>query len=114
MFAKKGLITLLKEEADEERLMEVALEAGAEDIKDEDDIYEVVTQSADLETVREALVSAGLTPESAELARIPATTVSLDEKQASSLIKLLDGLEECDDVQNVWSNGDLPEGLEED
>jgi len=114
MFAKKGLITLLKEDVDEERLMEVALEAGAEDIRDEDDIYEVVTKSGDLETVREALVSAGLTPESAELARIPSTTVALDEKQASSLIRLLEGFEDCDDVQNVWSNADLPEGFEEE
>ena len=114
MFSKRGLITVLKEGIDEEALMEIALEAGAEDIKDEDDIFEIITDPADLETVREALVKAGMEIESAEQAAIPSTTVTLDNKAALSFLKLLDGIEDLDDVQNVWHNAELPEGFEEE
>ncbi len=113
MFSKKGLITVLKEGADEEALMELALEAGAEDIKDEDDIFEIITDPADLETVREAVEGAGLEIESAEQARIPSTTVALDNKAAVSFLKLLDGIEDLDDVQNFWHNAEFPEGFDE-
>ncbi len=113
LFSRRGLITFLKDKVDEDQLMEVALEAGAEDINDEGDVLEVVTDVGDLETVRAALDEAGLEYEGAELAWLPSTRVSLDQKQATSLVKLLDAFDEVDDVQNVWHNGDLPEGFEE-
>lgn len=112
MFTKKGQLTFLAEDVDEEALMEAALEGGAEDIIDEDGIFLVMTEPGDLEPVRQALEDAGLNAESAELAQIPATTVALDEKGASSFIKFLEAMEDCDDVQNVWTNADLPEGFE--
>ena len=114
MFSKKGLITVLKEGVDEEALMELALEAGAEDIKDEDEAFEIITDPADLESVREAVEGAGIEIESAEQARIPSTTVSLDNKSAVSFLKLLDGIEDLDDVQNFWHNAEFPEGFEEE
>ncbi|MBW1712833.1 MAG: YebC/PmpR family DNA-binding transcriptional regulator [Deltaproteobacteria bacterium] len=112
LFAKKGQLTFAQEGVDEEQLMETALEAGAEDVRDEDEVFEVITEPGDLESVREALTEAGMEPESAELAMIPSTTVALDAKQAASLFKLLDAFDELDDVQNVWSNAELPEGFE--
>jgi len=93
--------------------MEAALEAGAEDVRVEDEVYEVLTDPGDLEVVREALSQAGLEPESAELAMVPATTIKVEGRQAASLIKLLDAFDENEDIQNVWTNADLPDEIEE-
>lgn len=112
MFTRTGLITVPKEKADEEQLMDAALEAGAEDIKDEEDVFEVLTDISDLETVRQALEVAGIEAESAEMAWLPATNVALDEKIAVSLMKILDAFDEVDDVQNVWHNAEFPDGFE--
>lgn len=112
MFSKNGLITVIKDGTDEEALMEAALEAGAEDIKDVEDAFEVITDPVDLETVREAVEAAGMQIESAEQALIPSTTVALDNKAAISLMKLLDAMEDLDDVQNVWHNAEFPDGFE--
>ncbi len=112
MFSKNGLITVLKDGTDEEALMEVALEAGAEDIKDVEDAFEVITDPADLETVRQAVEEAGMQIEAAEQAFIPATTVTLENKTAVSLLKLLEAMEDLDDVQNVWHNAEFPDGFE--
>lgn len=109
LFSRQGLITFPKQGIDEEKLMEVALEAGAEDIRDDGQVFEVVTKPADLEPVREALEKAGLVPESAELARVASALVGVDNKQAGVVLRLLEALEEHDDVQNVWTNADLPD-----
>jgi len=113
LFTNKGLITFLKDQVGEDQLMEAALEAGAEDVRVEDEVFEVLTDPGDLETVREALSQAGLEPESAELAMIPATTIKVEGRQAASLVKLLDAFDENEDVQNVWTNADLPDEIEE-
>jgi len=98
--------------SDEDRIMEAAIEAGAEDVVvDEDDSVEVLTNPAEFETVREAMRAAGLKPEHAELTMRASTSANLDADQASSMIRLLDALEDLDDVQNVYSNADISEEI---
>ncbi|MBF0132720.1 MAG: YebC/PmpR family DNA-binding transcriptional regulator [Magnetococcales bacterium] len=112
MFDRKGHI--LFEDFDEDRLMEAALEAGAEDVVIDGNTCEVITDPETLEVVREALivVDAGKMTESGIIMR-PQTTVTLDEKQAISMLKMLDKLEDNDDVQHVSSNFDIPEDIME-
>lgn len=112
LFSRRGLITFFKDETDEDRLMEAALKAGADDIRDEGPIFEVLCGPAQLEAVRQTLKADGLAPESAELAMIPSSVVALKGKDATGLMRLLEALEENEDVQNVWTNGDLPDDLE--
>lgn len=113
MFDKRGVITLDAEQADEDQVMEVALEAGALDVSTDDGTIEVITEMGDMETVKEALDTAGLAVESAQLAMIPQNTVSLEAKQAETCLKLIDVLEDNDDVQNVYTNADIPEEVME-
>ncbi|MGH7822926.1 MAG: YebC/PmpR family DNA-binding transcriptional regulator [Candidatus Binatia bacterium] len=113
MFQKRGLIRVDKEGADEERVMEVALDAGAEDFSDAEDAFEVVTSPERFHAVRDALDGAGMKLSSAEVTMIPNSTVRLTGAQAASALKLLEVLEENDDVQNVSANLDVdPEELE--
>ncbi len=112
LFSQKGQITFPKDKINEDSLMEAALEAGAEDIREDEDAFEVITAPNDLESVRAALVEAGLKPETADLALIPSTTVPISSKQALSLLKFVDALEDSDDVQDVWTNADWPDDLE--
>ncbi len=96
----------------EDEIMEAALEAGAEDIVTNDDkSLDVITDPQEFETVREAMTSAGLTPENAEVTMRASTSAVLGEKEARSMIKLLDALEDLDDVQNVYSNADIPDEI---
>jgi YebC/PmpR family DNA-binding regulatory protein len=98
--------------ADEERILELALEAGAEDVvTDEDGSVEVLTAPGDFEAVAEAMRSASLEPESAEVTMRPSTSAPLEEDHAPSMLKLLDTLEELDDVQNVFTNAEIDEEL---
>ncbi|OIO54048.1 MAG: YebC/PmpR family DNA-binding transcriptional regulator [Alphaproteobacteria bacterium CG_4_10_14_0_2_um_filter_63_37] len=106
MFGRKGIIAM-GEGVDEETLMEVALEAGASDVLEEDGTFRVVTEPADLETVREAIEAAGLSIEEAKAEMVPDNTVEISGKQADQVLRLLDMLEENDDVQNVYANFDL-------
>uniref|UniRef100_A0A831TYF3 Probable transcriptional regulatory protein ENQ87_00380 n=1 Tax=Geobacter metallireducens TaxID=28232 RepID=A0A831TYF3_GEOME len=106
MFDKKGLIVVGKD-ADFEKLFEVALEAGAEDVADEEEQYEVLTDPTSFIEVREALEKAGFAYESAEITMIPQTMVKLDGKNAENMLKLMDRLEDNDDVQNVYANFDI-------
>ena len=108
LFERKGIISFSPEH-DFEQIFEVALEAGAEDVKDEGDSYEVVTDPADFMEVRDALSTAGLEYETAEVAMIAATQVQLAGKQAETMLKLMDALEDNDDVQNVYANFDISE-----
>lgn len=104
MFTKKGIITLDKAQADEDRLMELALDAGAEDVSTGDGVFEVVVPPEDFDAVREALEKAGLTLTSAEVTMVPQNTVTLTGKEAEQTLKLLEILEEHDDVQTVSAN----------
>jgi transcriptional/translational regulatory protein YebC/TACO1 len=109
MFDKKGIILLSKESAEEDALMEAALDAGADDINDEGSMWEVLTHPGKLETVKDALVKKGFKPESFEVSMVPQSTVSLVGKDASTMLKLMDGLEELDDTQHVYANFDISE-----
>jgi len=113
MFDKKGLIAFEKGKVDEEKLMEVALEAGAEDINDEGTTLEVVTDSKDFETVKEALEKSGLEYLFAKNTMVPQNTVKLDTKEAEQTLKLLEALEDSDDVQDVYANFDIPDEIME-
>ena len=107
MFEKKGQIYVDASTIDEDALMEKALDAGAEDIVREDERFLVTTSPADFHAVQEALASKGVKAAEAELAMVPKTTVNVAGKDAESLIKLLETLEELDDVQKVWANFDM-------
>lgn len=108
MFKRKGVITIAKEDIDEDELMMYALDAGAEDINsDDDEVYEVYTDSASLAEVRKNLENAGVKILSAESSMIPDNYVDPTEEQQSTIIKLIDRLEELDDVQNVYHNANL-------
>src|SRR6202050_4163520 len=107
LFEKKGTIAVDGARYSEDDLM-VAVDAGAEDISVEEDIVEVVTQLADFTAVRTALEEAGIEIDSAELAYVPSSQVPIDENQARSLMKLIDVLEELDDVDAVYANFDVP------
>jgi YebC/PmpR family DNA-binding regulatory protein len=114
MFDKKGLLTVKKEglPLDEDELLLLALEAGAEDVKDEDELFEIVTEPGNFEAVKEALAGQGLVFDTAEVTMIPQTTVEIqDDKEAEKLLKLMDALEEHDDVQEVHANFELADGV---
>jgi YebC/PmpR family DNA-binding regulatory protein len=113
MFEKKGLMVISKENADEEKLMEVALEAGAEDIDEQDDSFEIYSEPSEFEAVKNALDEAGIKYEAAEITMIPQNETSVDGKDAEKMVKLIDGLEDCDDVQNVYTNADIPDSFYE-
>ncbi len=106
LFDRKGLIAF-EPGQDFERIFEAALEAGALDVKDEEDAIEVITDPGDFIDVRDALAKKGLQWQSAEITMIPQTTVSLEGKQAEQMLKLMDKLEDYDDVQNVYANFDI-------
>lgn len=113
MFDKKGLISFDKEKVDEDKLMEVALDAGAEDINDEGTTLEVITASNDFEAVKEALDKKGLQYIYAKISMIPQNTVKLNEKEAEQVLKLMEALEDSDDVQSVYANFDIPDDIVE-
>lgn len=108
LFDRKGLI-VFDEEQDFDTLFEIALEAGAEDVKDEGDGYEIITEPGAFIAVRDALAAKGLQWQSAEITMIPQTTVQLEGKQAEQMMKMMDKLEDNDDVQNVYANFDISE-----
>jgi YebC/PmpR family DNA-binding regulatory protein len=113
MFDRKGVIRVKKENYDEDELMIIAIEAGAEDLKAEDDFYEIITAFEDLEAVRTALEEKGIVIEEAVATRIPQNTVPLSGSDAEKMLKLLDALEDNDDVQNVYANFDIDEKVME-
>lgn len=112
MFKKRGMIIIPTSAISEDELMEIALENGAEDMKTEDENYEIYTPVEDYSKVLDA-IKAKIEPESAEIAMLPSTFVKLEGKQAEQMLKLVEKLEELDDIQNVWSNFDIsPEEME--
>jgi YebC/PmpR family DNA-binding regulatory protein len=111
MFAKKGLITVEKASVDEERLMDIVLDAGAEDVRDEGEIFEVVTRPEDFEKVKERLDKEKVPIASAQITMEPKNTVDIDERHAEQILKLTEELEDHDDVQSVSANFNIPEEL---
>ncbi len=109
MFQRKGLIVFDKKEVSEDEVMEVALEAGADDVKDSESVWEVICEPDQFEKVKEAFDKKGLKYTLAQIAMIPQTTVKLSGKEAEQMVKLMEALEEHDDVQNVYSNFDIAE-----
>ena len=107
MFQKRGLLTVERAGVDEDRVMEVALEAGAEDVREAGDLLEVITAPAGFEAVKGALEGAKLAVASAEVTMLPQSTVAITGKPAEQMVKLLEALEDHDDVQNVSSNMDI-------
>jgi YebC/PmpR family DNA-binding regulatory protein len=110
MFARKGVVQIEKSPAiDEEKLLEMALDAGAEDVADDGSTWEITTDATALRRVREVIEAAGIPALSAELTMVPQTQVPVDGAQARQVLALLDALEELDDVQNVYANFDIPD-----
>ena len=110
-FERKGVIQFSKEKYTEDQLMEAALEAGAEDLRDEGDVWEIQTAMADFNAVREAFEAAGLEMISAELNQVPQTTMEVDLETARKLLRFIELLEDNDDVQNVYSDADISDEI---
>lgn len=115
MFAKKGYIIVEKTKADEDKIMDIVLSAGAEDMKSEGDVYEITTTPADLENVRQALANNKIEMQSAEITMLPNSLVKVTGNDAKNVLALVEALEEHEDVQRVYANFDIPdEELEQD
>lgn len=108
MFRKRGVIQVAKDSVGEETLIELALEAGADDVSENDDGFEITTAPEAFSAVNEALEHRGVAVENAEVAMVPDTTVTVIGKDAEQLVRLLDALEDHDDLQSVASNADIP------
>ncbi|EKU47902.1 MULTISPECIES: YebC/PmpR family DNA-binding transcriptional regulator [Brevibacterium] len=106
-FNRKGVIVVPAEGTDEDAIVEATLEAGAEEVNDEGETFEVISEATDLVAVRSALVDAGIDYDSAEASFVPGLKVSLDAATAAKVFKLIDALEDSDEVQNVYSNADV-------
>ena len=110
-FERKGVIQFSKEKYTEDQLMEAALEAGADDLRDEGDVWEIQTAMADFNAVREAFEAAGLEMISAELNQVPQTTMEVDLETARKLLRFIELLEDNDYVQNVYSDADISDEI---
>jgi len=107
LFSKKGMITVSKGAAEEDKLMDVVLEAGAEDMKSEGDLYEITSEAQSFEAVKKALDEAGIKTESAEVTMLPSSTVPVAGQDAKHVLKLVEAMEDLEDVQNVYANFDI-------
>jgi YebC/PmpR family DNA-binding regulatory protein len=113
MFDKKGLIAVEKSQIDEEKLMGIVLDAGAEDVRDEDEVFEVVTSPEKFHAVKDCLDHEKIAVASAQVTLIPKNTVDVDAKNVEQVLKLTEELEDHDDVQNVSANFNIPNELME-
>ncbi len=110
LFKKSGYILISKEdESDEDKLLEIILEAGAEDLRSENSNWEIITDPKDFTQVNQAIKKAGITPLTAEVTMFPQNTINLNKDEARKVLKLVDALEDSDDVQEVYSNFDISE-----
>jgi YebC/PmpR family DNA-binding regulatory protein len=109
MFHRKGQVVVEKDKADEEKLLNAALEAGADDMSDDGSAWEIVCAPENFERVRDAVTALGIEPASAEVAMIPQNYVKLQGKDAQVMLKLMEALDDHDDVQHVWANFDIEE-----
>jgi YebC/PmpR family DNA-binding regulatory protein len=107
MFSKKGVIAVEKGAASEEQLMEIVLEHGGEDLNDEGDTWEIITDPASYETVSAAIKAAGIATVMSEVTMVASTYTKLEGAQANQMVRLLEALEDSDDTQNVYSNFDM-------
>ena len=108
-FTKQGVITIKADAVDEDKLMEIALDAGAEDVKNEGEVFEVITTPIAYLKVKESIESAKVPIEAGEITNMPNNTVPVSEEQGQKLLKLIDTLEDNDDVQSVSHNAEIPE-----
>ncbi|MBW1822210.1 MAG: YebC/PmpR family DNA-binding transcriptional regulator [Deltaproteobacteria bacterium] len=111
MFDKKGYIAIEKKAVDEDSLMETAIEAGAEDVREDNGSFEIITEPDDFESVKAAIDKAAILYIDAEVTMLPQSTTNLEGKQALQMVKLMEALEDCDDVQKVYTNADIPEEI---
>ncbi|MBS1799404.1 MAG: YebC/PmpR family DNA-binding transcriptional regulator [Acidobacteria bacterium] len=109
MFTTKGVITVTKSAASEDKLTEIVLDAGAEDLSDQGENWEILTDPKDFEAVSNAIKAAGIAAETAEVTKIASTYTKLEGSQANAMIRLLETIEDLDDTQNVYSNFDMDE-----
>lgn len=109
MFSLRGMIMVDRSKADEDTILSIALEAGAEDVRSDENTFEIVTDLANFEDVKKAIESKGIEYASAERTKVPQTTVKLTGKEAEQMLRLMEVIEELDDVQNVYANFDIPE-----
>jgi len=114
MFDKRGSILVDKTTIDEDKLMEIAIEAGADDVQEEEHEYEVLTDPANLNEVRSAIERQGIKILSSRISMVPRTTVQLSGEKAISMLKLMERMEDNDDVQNVYANFDIPDEIMEE
>jgi len=113
-FERKGYFAVEKSAVSEDKLMEVALEAGADDLQTEDEGFEIYTSPDNFEQVRQALEKNNIPTVEAKLGQIPANYVKIDEAKSKSMTRLMEMLDDHEDVQNVWTNFDMPEEMEND
>lgn len=114
LFRKKGLIIIDQKEVEEDGLMSIVLEAGAEDLRVEGDVYEVITEPASLEKVKKAIITNNIKYTVAELSMDPKSTVKIDGAVAKQVLELVEALEDADDVQHVYANFDIPDKIIEE
>jgi transcriptional/translational regulatory protein YebC/TACO1 len=113
IFEKRGYLVLEKDEVDEEKLLDLALEAGAEDVKEGAGEFEVTTDPSDFEPVKKAFDDAGMAYSVAEITMIPKNEVKLEGKKAEQMLSLMETLEDHDDINHVYANFDIPEEVME-
>jgi YebC/PmpR family DNA-binding regulatory protein len=110
-FVKQGIITVKATSTDEDKLLELGLEAGAEDVKNEGEVFEVITAPAAFLKVKDAITAANIAVEASEITNVPTSTVAIDVERAQKLLKLIEVLEDNDDVQTVSHNAEIPDGV---
>ena len=111
MFQRQGFLALDAASIDEDALLELVLEAGGDDVKTENDLYEILTSPEAFEDVRGSLEEKGLTPEVAEVTMLPQSTVSIEGKQAEQVLRLMEALDDQDDVRRAYANFDIPDDV---
>ncbi len=111
LFDKSGYFVVEKSAVDEDTLMEVALDAGADDVREDDSNFEVISDPKNFEAVKTAIDNADIPCIGSEITMLPQTTVSLTGKEADQMLRLMDALDDCDDVQKAYTNADIPEEL---
>ena len=109
MFTRKGQVFVEKDKADEEKLLNAALEAGADDMSDDGGVWEIISAPENFEAVRDAVKALGVEPANAEVAMVPQNYVKLQGSDARTMLKLMEALDDHDDVQHVWANFDIEE-----
>ena len=111
LFSRKGVVIVPKGATDEDSVLDAVLDAGAQEVNDLGEAFEVISEASDLVAVRTALQSANIDYDSAEASFLPSVTVPIDEEAARKVFKLIDGLEDSDDVQNVFANFDISDEI---